>query len=118
MSKLKFGVIEGGNTEAPSRDGENWLAKEPKGAVFLYRPYGSRKTILSARQILFQWGDVALLAMNVNGENGEPITEYVDTALFSNLNEKVKTIFVPPPQEELHKEQDNDGNQVHAGTVE
>lgn len=117
----KFQVIEGGKEdEKPSAEGENWLAKLPKGAVFLYRPYKSRQVSLSIRQVLFHWdGDVTLLGLSLRGEE-QMETEYVDARLFSNLNEHVKTIYVAPTIEELQQQMEhaNDGTEVRPKEVE
>lgn len=125
MRKPKLTVIEG-NKDADKVvfEGENWLAKEPQGSVFLYRLYGSKRCILNIRQLHKHFEKTCLLIANVNEHtDAPPVMEYVDTKLFSNLYEKVETIFVMPTYDaekelELQKEHEYDGNPVRPDPVE
>lgn len=116
-NKPRLTLVEGGKMTENINPDENWLANLPRGAVFLYRPYGTRRVILNIRQILFHWGEVALLSAST-GDETPPTLEYVDTKLFSNVNEHVKTIYIAPTEEELQKEQDNDGDPVRSEEME
>lgn len=101
-------VITGGKGSGPI-DEDNWLSRLDKNNVFLYRKRHSKSAELSVWQIIHQWGDVALLFRSSSEENVPDTILYVDTKIFSNLNELVKVIYhAQPPQEQITNGDDNE----------
>ena len=107
---VELTVIEGGKAAPAPKDPSgqgNWLSVLDKGTIFLYRKRASHPGYsLSTYQVIYQWGDVALLGRHYEDRPDE--IEYVDTKLFSNLNEWVKTLMVLPKQEEEITGDDNE----------
>jgi hypothetical protein len=90
--------------------GENWLSLLDKGTIFLYRKRTEHPgPNLEPFHVVYQWGDVALLGQHY--EDKPDFLQYVDTRLFSNLNQLVKVIYILPKQEqETGESDDNERN--------